>query len=141
LEHGARKFGAGTPNVAGPVGLAAAVKYLNTHGRNAIERHEAQLTHYALERLNHIPRLRLLGPKVSSERLPVFSFVLADRSPQETLRHLDAQGIAVRAGDLASLPLLKRFGVSSAVRASCHLYTQPEDIERLARALNGLIGA
>jgi cysteine desulfurase / selenocysteine lyase len=140
FEHGARKFGAGTPNVAGPVGLAAAVRYLNNHDQNAIERHEAQLTHYALERLTDIPGLRLLGPKVPAERLPVFSFVLADRSPQETLRHLDARGIAVRAGELAALPLLKRFGVSSAVRASCYLYTQPEDIERLAVALNDLIG-
>jgi cysteine desulfurase/selenocysteine lyase len=141
FEHGARKFGAGTPNVAGPVGLAAAVRYMNSLGRNTIERHEARLTQYALERLADIPGLRLLGPKVSSERLPVFSFVLAERTPQETLRHLDAQGIAVRAGDLASLPLLKRFGVSSALRASCYLYTQPEDIERLAGALNDLMGA
>jgi cysteine desulfurase/selenocysteine lyase len=141
FEHGARKFGAGTPNVADPVGLAAAVRYMNSLGRNAIEQHEAGLTRYALERLTAIPGLRLLGPKVSSERLPVFSFVLADHSPHETLRYLDAQGIAVRAGDLASLPLLKRFGVSSAVRASCYLYTQAEDIERLAGALHALIGA
>jgi cysteine desulfurase/selenocysteine lyase len=141
FEHGARKFGAGTPNVADPVGLAAAVRYMNILGRNAIKQHEAGLTRYALERLTDIPGLRLLGPKVSPERLPVFSFVLADHSPHETLRHLDAQGIAVRAGDLASLPLLKRFGVSSAVRASCYLYTQAEDIERLAGALHALIGA
>ena len=140
FEHGARKFGAGTPNVADPVGLAAAVRYMNNLGRNAIEQHEARLTQHGLERLTDIPGLRLLGPKMSSERLPVFSFVLAGHSPQETLRHLDAHGIAVRAGDLASLPLLKRFGVSSAVRASCYLYTQPEDIERLAGALNESIG-
>jgi cysteine desulfurase/selenocysteine lyase len=139
FEHGARKFGAGTPNVADAVGLAAAVKYLNNNDRDAIERHEAQLTRYALDRLTAIPGVRLLGPSQSSQRLPVFSFVLASRSPQETLRHLDAQGIAVRAGDLAALPLLKRFGVTAAVRASCYLYTQPEDIERLARALNDLI--
>jgi len=139
FEHGARKFGAGTPNVADAVGLAAAVKYLNNNDRDAIERHEAQLTRYALERLTAIPGVRLLGPAQSAQRLPVFSFVLESRSPQETLRHLDAQGIAVRAGDLAALPLLKRFGVSAAVRASCYLYTQPEDIERLARALDDLM--
>lgn len=138
FEQGARKFGAGTPNVAGAVGLAAAVRYLNNYDRNVIERHEAQLTEYALQRLRDIRGMRLLGPKVPSQRLPVFSFVLASRSPQETLRYLDAQGIAVRAGDLAALPLLRRFGVRSAVRASCYLYTQPDDIERLARALHDL---
>jgi cysteine desulfurase/selenocysteine lyase len=65
----------------------------------------------------------------------VFSFVIKDHAPQTILRHLDSEGIAVRAGDLAALPLLRRFGVRTAVRASCYLYTQPEDIDRLASAL------
>jgi cysteine desulfurase/selenocysteine lyase len=138
FEHGALKFGAGTPNVAGPVGLAAAVTYLNNLDRSAIERHEAHVTQYALERLTAVPGLRLLGPKQPAERLPVFSFVLANCSPREILRHLDSQGIAVRAGDLAALPLLRRFGVSAAVRASCYLYTGTDDIDRLVAALHDL---
>jgi cysteine desulfurase/selenocysteine lyase len=138
LERGALKFGAGTPNVAGPVGLAAAVTYLNSLDRIVIERHEAHITQYALERLTAVPGLRVLGPKQAAERLPVFSFVLANYSPQEILRHLDSQGIAIRAGDLAALPLLKRFGVNAAARASCYLYTGTDDIDRLVSALHAL---
>ncbi|MGN6452178.1 MAG: aminotransferase class V-fold PLP-dependent enzyme, partial [Steroidobacteraceae bacterium] len=109
FEHAARKFGAGTPNVSGPVGFAAAVQYLRSQNRSAFESHEAELTQYALDQLTDIPGLRLLGPRSAANRVPVFSFVLAGRSPAEVLQHLDARGIAIRAGDLAALPLLKRF--------------------------------
>ncbi len=137
-EHGSRKFGAGTPNVPGAVGVAAAVRYLRSHDRASIVRHEARLTHYALARLLEVPGLRLLGPMQAAQRVPVFSFALPNHLPQAILRYLDTQGIAVRAGDLAALPLLKRFGVSAAVLASCYLYTQIADIDRLARALHDL---
>jgi cysteine desulfurase/selenocysteine lyase len=138
LERGAHRFGAGTPNVAGPVGLAAAVTYLNSLDRSVIERHEARVTQYALERLIAVPGLRVLGPKEAAQRLPVLSFVLANCSPQEILRHLDTQGIAIRSGDLAALPLLRRFGVNAAARASCYLYTGTDDIDRLVSALHEL---
>jgi cysteine desulfurase / selenocysteine lyase len=138
FEHAALKFGAGTPNVSGAVGLAAAVHYLMNQDRSAIERHEAQLTQYTLERLAEVSGLRLLGPREAELRVPVFSFVVATYSPQEILRYLDARGIAIRAGDLAALPLLKRFGVNAAARASCYLYTQTEDIDRLVAALREL---
>jgi cysteine desulfurase/selenocysteine lyase len=137
-EHAARKFGAGTPNVSGPVGLAAAVEYLRSQNRSAIERHETELTQYALAQLTDIPGLRLLGPRSAANRVPVFSFVLAGRSPAEILQHLDTRGIAIRAGDLAALPLLKRFGVTAAARASCYLYTPTAELERLAAALREL---
>lgn len=140
-EHSSHKFSAGTPNVSGAVGLAAAIRYLNSQDRALLERHEARLTAHLLERLSEIPGLRVLGPKESDQRVPVFSFVLADHSPQAVLRQLDSQGIAVRAGDLAALPLLRRFGVSAAVRASCYLYTDIEEIERLANALHTLTRA
>ena len=138
FEHAAHKFGAGTPNVSGPVGLAAAVQYLGNQNRSAIERHEAELTQYGLERLADIPGLRLLGPRSATQRLPVFSFASAGHSPAEILQHLDTRGIAIRAGDLAALPLLKRFGVSAAARASCYLYTQAAELDRLAAALREL---
>lgn len=141
FEHAARKFGAGTPNVSGAIGLAAAVQYLQSHDRNAIERHEAQLTRYGLDLLTDIPGLRLLGPHSATQRVPVFSFVMAGHSPADVLRYLDSKGIAVRAGDLAALPLLKRFGVSTAARASCYLYTQTADLDRLATALRELTRA
>ena len=138
LEHAARKFGAGTPNVAGAIGLAAAVQYLDSRNRGAIEAYEAQLTRHALQRLTDIPGLRLLGPKEPAGRVPVFSFVLEKHSPQAVLSYLDARGIAIRAGDLASLPLLRRFGVTAAARASCYLYTQTDEIDRFSQALREL---
>ena len=140
-EHGGHKFSAGTPNVSGAVGLAAAIRYLKGLDRSLLEHHETRLTQHALERLSEIPGLRLLGPKVAEQRVPVFSFVLDGHSPQSVLRHVDSQGIAVRAGDLAALPLLKRFGVSAAVRASCYVYTDIEEIDRLASALHSLTRA
>lgn len=141
LEHGARKFGAGTPNVSGPLGLAAAVQCMSSLGRAEIERHEAALTSHALARLAEVPGLKLLGPKTPAQRIPVFSFTLASRGPQEILQQLDAQGIAIRAGDLSALPLLKRFGVTAAARASCYLYTSKEEIDQLAEALLRIAGS
>ena len=135
LEHAARKFGAGTPNVSGPVGLAAAVDYAAALGRENTEGHEAALVAHALERLRSVPRLRLLGPPAPEGRLPVFSFTLEGIAPQDVARRLDAQGIAIRAGDLAALPLLRRFGLTAAARASCYLYTRPDEIDQLADAL------
>jgi cysteine desulfurase / selenocysteine lyase len=137
-EHASHKFSAGTPNVSGAVGLAAALRYLSGQDRAVVDQHESQLTKHALERLAEIPGLRVLGPRQAEQRVPVFSFVIKNQSPQTILRYLDSEGIAVRAGDLAALPLLKRFGVSAAVRASCHLYTQPEEIDRLVTALHEL---
>jgi cysteine desulfurase/selenocysteine lyase len=129
LEHAARKFGAGTPNVAGAVGLAAAIGYLNELGRDEIARHELEITAYGLARLREVQGLRLLGPKESAQRVPVFTFVFDGYTPLEVMQALDARGIAIRAGDLAALPLLKRFGVTAAARASCYLYTEREDID------------
>jgi cysteine desulfurase/selenocysteine lyase len=136
FEHAARRFGAGTPNVSGAIGLAAAVEYLGHQDRGALERHEAQLTKHGLDRLSRIKGLRLLGPQSPERRLPVFSFAISGHTSGEILTHLDACGIAVRAGDLAALPLLKRLGVTEAVRASCYLYSETSELDRLADALD-----
>lgn len=139
IEHGARRFGAGTPNVSGAVGLAAAVGYLRRQDRDALVQHEVQLTQYGLERLSQVRGLRLLGPHSPEQRLPVFTFVIAGHTAGEILGHLDARGIAVRAGDLAALPLLKRLGVTEAARASCYLYSETSELDRLADALHQLV--
>jgi cysteine desulfurase/selenocysteine lyase len=140
-ERAALKFGAGTPNASGPIGLAAAVEYLTRAGRDVVHRHERSLTEYALARLNGIRGLQILGPTTAEDRVPVFSFTLAGWKPLDLVRELDARGIAIRAGDLAALPLLKRLGVTSAARASCYLYTTKEEIDRLVAALEGLSAA
>jgi cysteine desulfurase/selenocysteine lyase len=131
----AHRFEAGTPNVAGAVGLGAAVEYLDSIGRIEVERHERQLCEHALEKLLAIPGLELHGPRSPERRIPVFSFSLSGTAPDELARRLDEAGVAIRAGDLAALPLLRRFGVDSAARASCYLYSTHDDIDRLAAEL------
>ena len=137
-EHAALKFGAGTPNVAGPVGLAAAVGYLTGVGRDAIRKHERALTEHALARLDGIRGLRVLGPTTAVDRVPVFSFSLEGWKASDLVRELDGLGIAIRGGDLAALPLLKRLGLTAAARASCYLYTTTDEIDRLAATLERL---
>jgi selenocysteine lyase/cysteine desulfurase len=81
-------------------------------------------------------RLRIIGPRSADSRVPVFTFVVDGRSPMDVARALDEQGIAVRAGDMAALPLLKRFGASEAVGASAYVYSTLWDIDRLADVLH-----
>lgn len=137
FEHGAQKFQAGTPDVAGPVGLAAAVRFFNAAG-SLLQRHDDDLVRHGLARLAEIPRLRIIGPRRAENRVPVFTFVIDGQQPTAVARALDARGIAVRAGDMAALPLLRRFGTSEAVRASAYVYSTPADLDRLADALREL---
>lgn len=132
------RFEAGTPNVAGAVGFAAAVEYLESLGRAGLAKHELELTSYALESLVRIPGLRIIGPTEPDGRVSVFSFVIKNISPLELARSLDQRGIAIRAGDLAALPLLRRFAVDSAARASCYIYTSRSEIDALVSALRDL---
>ncbi|HEU4994421.1 MAG TPA: aminotransferase class V-fold PLP-dependent enzyme [Gemmatimonadaceae bacterium] len=138
LSEGALKFGAGTPNVSGPVGLAAAIDFLTTVGHDALRAHELQLTRRMLERLRAIPGLRLLGTPRADERISVFAFTMAGRTPAEVVTALDGDGIAIRGGDLAALPLLKRLGTTRAARASCYLYTTVAEVDRFADAVERL---
>ena len=138
-EHGALKFGAGTPNVSGAVGLAAALTYLNQIGPDAIREHELAISERMIRRLRDVPGLRLLGPTTPSEKVSVFSFVIDGHASVDIVRHVDQEGIAIRGGDLAALPLLKRFGVSTAARASCYVYTTLDEVDRLADALQARV--
>jgi cysteine desulfurase / selenocysteine lyase len=137
LEHGSQKYQAGTPDVAGPVGLAAAIAFFENAGA-ALQGHDEQLVRHGLDVLRKVPGLRLIGPPGPERRVPVFTFVL-DGHPAVSVAHaLDTQGIAVRAGDLAALPLLKRFKTLEAVRASAYVYSTPDDLDRLGSALRQL---
>lgn len=129
------KFEAGTPNVAGAVGLAAAFDVLDGFGREAVAAHESELSTLALERLQDIPGLRLLG--TSSHRAGVFSFVLEDPplSAVDVGTRLDLEGIAVRTGHHCCQPLMQRLGVPGTVRASLALYNTAEEVEKLATVL------
>lgn len=136
LSEGALKFGAGTPNVAGAVGLAAAIRLIREIGQAELSRHEQDITRRMLARLSEMPGVRLLGSTNPSEKISVFSFIVNGAQPGDVLRALDAEGVAIRAGDLASLPLLKRLGTSRAARASCYLYTTPAEVDRFADVLD-----
>ncbi len=141
IAEGGRKFEAGTPNAAGAVGLAAAIAYLDSAGRAELWKREQELTAYALERLREVPSLRILGSTVAVERISVFSFVLENFPVPNIVQALDKRGIAVRGGDLAALPLLKRLEVTAAARASCYIYTQTAEIDALVEALKSLVEA
>jgi cysteine desulfurase/selenocysteine lyase len=132
---GALRFGAGTPNVADPVGLAAAMRFIDELGRENIVSYERDLCAYALDKLKGVPRLRIIGSSSPENRIAVFSFVIEGKAPQKILESLDERGIAVRAGDLASLPLLRKFAVDRAVRASFYLYNSTDDVDQLIDAL------
>jgi cysteine desulfurase/selenocysteine lyase len=135
LEHGALKFQAGTPDVAGPVGLAAAIDFLTALGNGDTWRHDQELVRHGLARLREVKGLRIIGPTSAEDRVPVFAFVIDGKSPAAIANALDTRGIAIRAGDMAALPLLKRFGVSEAARASAYVYSTTDDLDRLVQAL------
>jgi cysteine desulfurase/selenocysteine lyase len=136
FAEGGLKFEAGTPNVPGAVGLAAAIAFLESFDRKVLWAQEQELTRYVLSSLQKIAGLRILGPTEPIERVSVFSFVIENRQPLEIVEALDARNIAVRGGDLASLPLLKRMGLTAAVRASCYGYTTTADVDRLIAGLS-----
>jgi cysteine desulfurase/selenocysteine lyase len=139
FEKGALKFQAGTPNVSGAVGLSAAVDVLDRFDLAAIRRHDAALVRHFRERIADVPAVRVLGTLADPEsRLPVFSFAVPGIPVAAVVKALDDRGVAVRAGDMAALPLLERFGVAEAVRASCYLYTTFEEVDRLVDGLRAL---
>ena len=135
LEHDGQKFQAGTPNVSGPIGLAAACAYMNGLGREAIAAHERAITARALAMFARVPGLKLIGPSAADNRLPVFCFTLVNTEVPAIVKALDAEGIAIRGGDMAALPLLQRFGTRAAARVSCYLYNSIDEIDRLGEIL------
>jgi len=137
LERGALKYQAGTPNVSGAIGLAAAADVLDRLDLAAVRRHDAELVRHFRDRAASVPGLRVLGTLDDPEsRLPVFTFTLAGVPVASVVKTLDAAGVAVRGGDMAALPLLRRFGVTEAVRASCYLYTTTDEIDRMVEVLH-----
>ncbi len=129
------KFEAGTPNVAGAVGMAAAVDFLNELGAEAVEAHETSLVEYGLEKLNAVPGLTVFGPPDATDRIAVFSFKLEGVHPHDVATILDSEHVAVRAGHHCTQPLMRRLGVPATTRASCWVYNTTEDIDRLAAGL------
>lgn len=130
------KFEAGTPNIAGAVGMAAAVRYLDGVGRASIHAHEMLLTRRAMDRLEGVEGIRIFGPPNPEERAGVVPFVIEGTSAQDVATMLDAQGIAVRAGHHCAQLVVDRFGVSATTRASFYLYNTVEEVERFVEGVH-----
>lgn len=132
------KHEAGTPNVAGAVGLAAAFDYVRELDQTAIFAYERELTVYMHAGLSTVPNLRILGPE--NERTSVFSFMLGSAHPLDVGSLLDETGIAVRTGHHCNQPLMERLGIPGTVRASLAFYNTRDEIDRLVRSLDGIRG-
>jgi cysteine desulfurase/selenocysteine lyase len=129
------KFEAGTPNIAGAVGIAAAADFLDELGFDRIEEHGRDVVSYAVERLNAIDDVRVFGPNDASERSGIVSFLMGDAHPHDISTILDSEGIAIRAGHHCAQLVMQHFGVSATARASFYLYNSREDVDRLAEGL------
>lgn len=129
------KFEAGTPIIAGAIGLGAAIDFLQEVGPNHIIEHEHQLASYALEKMNEIDDITIYGPLSGKDRAGVITFNLKDVHPHDVATVLDAEGIAVRAGHHCAQPLMKWLDVSATARASFYLYNTEEDVDRFIAGL------
>lgn len=129
------KFEAGTPNIAGAIGMGAAVDFLSGIGMDAIQAHERQLMEYALEQVSGVEGVRVYGPESLDERSAVVSFTLGDAHPHDISTILDADGIAVRAGHHCAQLVMQHFGIAATARASVYLYNTKEDVDRLIEGL------
>ncbi|MCI4187911.1 cysteine desulfurase SufS [Dickeya dianthicola] len=127
------RFEAGSPHVAGIIGLGAALDYVSTLGIDAVQAHEDSLMRYALASLAEVPTLRLYGP---AQRQGVIAFNLGRHHAFDVGSFLDQYGIAIRTGHHCAMPLMSRYGVSSMCRASLALYSCQDEIDRLVAGLH-----
>ena len=127
------KFEAGTPHIAGAIGLARAIAYVQAIGLDRIAAYETELRDYATGLLEAIPGVRIVGR--APEKAAILSFTLEGVHPHDIGSILDARGVAVRAGHHCAQPLMRRFGLAATARASFSIYNTREDAERLAAAV------
>lgn len=129
------KFEAGTPNVAGAVGLMSAIEYLERLGMENVREHDKQIVEYAMQSLNKVTNLVLLGTNEIDKRSGSVSFEYLGVHAHDVATILDSEGIAVRAGHHCTMPLHKKLGISASVRASFNVYTTKQDIDALIEGL------
>lgn len=129
------KFEAGTPNIVGAIGLAAAIDYLNKIGMETVRQYEQELIAYVFPKLQAVEGLTIYGSEDLTQRSGVISFNLAGLHPHDVATALDYEGVAVRAGHHCAQPLLSYLGVAATVRASFYLYNTKADCDKLFEAL------
>ncbi|PKQ72328.1 cysteine desulfurase CsdA [Aeromonas sobria] len=130
------KFEAGTPHIAGAIGLAAAIDFVIAQDRGSLANHEETLTDYLVAGLQQVPGLRLVGEP--DQRAGAVSFLLEDIHPQDAATLLDMQGIALRVGHHCAMPLMESLGISGTMRASLACYNNQDDVDALLAALHKL---
>ena len=128
------RFEAGTPNIAGAIGLAGAIDYIEKIGRAAIFEHDSELTRYALERFDELPGMRVLGPR--DERGAIIGFVMDNAHPHDLTTFADQYGLAMRGGHHCNQPLMRKFGLPGTTRASFYFYNTTEEIDRTIEILS-----
>ncbi|MBF7115507.1 cysteine desulfurase [Pediococcus pentosaceus] len=127
---------AGTPNIAGVLGLGAAIQYLQKIGFATIKQHEQQLLNQLYQGLQQIPAIKIYGPRSAAERQGVLSFNYGNIHAHDVATIIDTENVAVRAGHMCAEPLMQALGVSSVVRASVSYMNTTEDVEQLLAAIN-----
>lgn len=128
------KFEAGTLNIAGVIGLGAAIEYLNKMGMQAVANHEAELLQYANQKLMEIPGLKIIGQ--APKKVGVISFVMDVAHPHDIGTILDHEGVAIRVGHHCAMPLMDYYGLPATARASFGIYNTKRDVNRLVSALH-----
>jgi cysteine desulfurase/selenocysteine lyase len=136
-NHVPFKFEAGTPNIAGAIGLGVAVKWIEELGYDSIASHERDLLDYCTQVLSEIDGVRLIG--TAPEKCGIMAFTLKDIHPHDVGTILDSEGIAIRTGNHCAEPLMLRFGVSATCRASFSVYNTRQDIDALAEGIRKAI--
>ncbi|MEM1666132.1 MAG: cysteine desulfurase [Nitrososphaerota archaeon] len=129
------KFEAGTPNVEGAIGLAAAIDYLQHIGMDVIRRHEIKLTEYALDALVRIGEITYYGPSSPEQRCGLISFNLKGIHPHDLAMFLDNEGIAIRAGHHCAMLLHSKLGTVASARISFYIYNIPSEVDLLVKSL------
>jgi cysteine desulfurase/selenocysteine lyase len=128
------KFEAGTPNIAGVVGLGAALDYVQGIGRDAIAAHESDVLNYATHEVSAVPGLRIIG--TAKQKASILSFILEGVHPHDIGTILDHQGVAIRAGHHCAMPVMQRYGISGTARASFALYNTRGNVDALVAGLH-----
>lgn len=131
------RFEAGTPNIAGAIGLAAAIDYIEGIGRATIFEHDSRLTEYALARFDDLKGVRVLGP--TGKRGAIISFVFESAHPHDVTTFADRAGLALRGGHHCNQPLMRKFKVPGTARASFYFYNTEVEIDRMIEILSDAV--
>ena len=131
------KFEAGTPDIAGIIGLGKAIEFLTTIGINEVEKHESELLKYGTRLLEEIDGVHIIG--VAPEKMGILSFMIEGIHPHDIGTILDQEGVAIRAGHHCAQPLMERLGVAATARASLGIYNTTNELDQLGHAIEKTI--